>query len=85
MDSVELQKKFKEDLALPFELISDPNGIVCEALGALKTSQMYGKTRTFLRRGTYIFTQGGNIQFWLDSDPTGQANRAIDFLQNKNP
>lgn len=62
-DSVESHVKFKTKYSLPFSLLSDTDGKICEAFGVWKEKSMYGRKYMGIERSTFI----------LDVDSNGQA------------
>jgi peroxiredoxin Q/BCP len=61
MDSVESHRKFKTRNELPFPLLSDPGGKVCERYGVLKEKTMYGRKYKGIERSTFVIDQDGRI------------------------
>lgn len=62
-DSVASHVKFKQKYSLPFSLLSDEDGTVCEAYGVWKEKMNYGKTYMGIERTTFL----------LDVDANGKA------------
>jgi peroxiredoxin Q/BCP len=60
-DSVASHKKFKTKFELPFPLLSDPNGEVCEQFEVLKEKSMYGRKYFGIERSTFIIDDEGKI------------------------
>ena len=60
-DSVAAQAKFKAKYELPFTLLSDPDGTVCEAYGVWKEKLNYGKTFMGIERTTFLIDEDGKI------------------------
>lgn len=60
-DSVESHQKFKAKYSLPFPLLSDESGAVCEAYGVWKEKSMYGKKYMGIERMTFIIGSDGKI------------------------
>ena len=60
-DSVESHVKFKNKYSLPFSLLSDENGAICEAYGVWKEKNNYGKTYMGIERSTFIIDENGVI------------------------
>ncbi len=58
-DSVASHIKFAEKYALPFPLLSDPDHLLLEALGAWGEKKLYGKTYSGTLRKTFIFDENG--------------------------
>jgi peroxiredoxin Q/BCP len=60
-DSVKAQAKFKAKYELPFQLLSDPEGTVCDAYGVLQDKSMYGKVFKGIVRSTFIIDADGKV------------------------
>jgi peroxiredoxin Q/BCP len=60
-DSVAAQAKFKARYGLPFTLLSDPDGSVCEAYGVLVQKNMYGEIFKAIERTTFVIDENGRI------------------------
>jgi peroxiredoxin Q/BCP len=60
-DSVAAQAKFKAKYTLPFTLLSDPDGKVCEAFGVSVPKTMYGKIFKGIERTTFVIAEDGKI------------------------
>ena len=58
-DSLASHIKFAEKYALPFPLLSDPEHLLLEALGAWGEKKLYGKTYSGTLRKTFIFDENG--------------------------
>ena len=64
-DSIKSHENFKAKLELPFELISDPDEILCEQFGVMKMKNMYGKQVRGIERSTFLIdTDGKLLQEW---------------------
>lgn len=61
-DSIKSHEKFKQKYALPFTLLSDPDGKVCEAYGVWKEKSMYGKKYMGIERTTFVISPEGKIE-----------------------
>lgn len=60
-DSVEAQAKFKAKYQLPFTLLSDPDGKICNVFGVLVDKNMYGKIFRAIERTTFIIDEDGKV------------------------
>lgn len=60
-DSVAAQAKFRAKYELPFPLLSDPDGKMCDAYGVMKDKSMYGKVFKGIERSTFIIDAAGNV------------------------
>jgi len=60
-DSVDLHKKFESKHELPFPLLSDERGTICEDFGVWQEKSMYGKKYMGIVRSTFIINPEGII------------------------
>ncbi len=60
-DSVAAQAKFRAKYELPFPLLSDADGKVCEAYGVMKDKSMYGKIFKGIERSTFVIAADGKV------------------------
>jgi len=60
-DDVVRHKKFAVKYDLPFTLLSDEDGSVCESYGVWKEKSLYGKTFMGINRSTFLIDPDGNI------------------------
>lgn len=61
-DSVESHQKFKTKYSLPFPLLSDEDGKVCQAYGVWKEKSLYGRKFMGIVRSTFVIGPDGKIQ-----------------------
>lgn len=80
-DSVKAQAKFRAKYELPFNLLSDPDGAVCEAYGVLQDKSMYGKVYKGIVRSTFIVAADGKIvKIYQPVKVAGHASAVLDEL-----
>jgi len=60
-DSVADQAKFRAKYEMPFRLLADTEGKVCEAYGVWKEKFNYGKTFMGIERTTFLIDEDGKI------------------------
>jgi peroxiredoxin Q/BCP len=60
-DSVGSHQKFKTKYQLPFPLLSDESGTLCEAYGVWKEKSMYGRKYMGIERSTFVIGADGRI------------------------
>ena len=60
-DSVRRHENFKEKHNLPFSLISDVSGEICEAYGVWKKKKNYGREYMGIVRSTFLIDPEGKI------------------------
>lgn len=61
-DSVRRHDNFKAKYELPFPLIADEQGELCEAFGVWKEKNMYGRKTMGIERSTFLLDAGGVIR-----------------------
>lgn len=64
-DSVASHVKFKQKYSLPFSLLSDEDGTVCEAYGVWKEKMNYGRTYMGIERTTFVLDVDENGRAWV--------------------
>jgi peroxiredoxin Q/BCP len=61
-DSVASHEKFRKKHTLPFPLLADVDGEVCEAYGVWKEKSLYGKKYMGIERTTFVISPQGKIE-----------------------
>ena len=60
-ESIRTHQNFINKQEFPFDLISDPDEILCKAMDVMKEKKMYGKTHIGIERSTFIFNTKGKL------------------------
>ena len=60
-DSVARHDKFKAKYDLPFTLVSDEEGTLCESYGVWVEKNMYGRKYMGIQRATFLIDEKGKI------------------------
>ena len=60
-ESIRSHQNFINKQEFPFDLISDPEEILCKAMDVMKEKSMYGKTYIGIERSTFIFDTEGKL------------------------
>ena len=82
-DNITSHKKFKEKYKLPFDLLSDPEGTMCEAYGAWGEKSLFGKKYLGIIRSTFLInTQGNIINSWYKVKVKSHASAVLEKLTN---
>lgn len=82
-DSVASHEKFKCKFEFPFELLSDPDEALCEALAVIKLKNMYGKQVRGIERSTFVFDSAGQLaREWRGVKVDGHAQEVLDFVRS---
>jgi peroxiredoxin Q/BCP len=61
-DSVASHNKFKARHDLPFALVSDEDGMMCQAYGTWVKKSMYGRTYMGVERATFLVDKQGKLR-----------------------
>lgn len=61
-ESIRSHQNFINKQEFPFDLISDPDEILCNAMDVIKEKSMYGKTYMGIERSTFIFDDTGKLR-----------------------
>lgn len=81
-DSVASHQKFKEKYQLNFTLLSDPDHLLLDELGAWGEKVRYGKKSMGIIRSTYIFNPEGKlIKVWPTVSPQTHGEEIASFLK----
>lgn len=60
-ESIRSHNNFINKQEFNFDLISDPDEILCNAMGVIKEKNMYGKKYMGIERSTFIFDEKGAL------------------------
>ena len=60
-ESIRTHQNFINKHEFPFDLISDPDEILCKAMDVMKEKSMYGKTYIGIERSTFVFNTKGKL------------------------
>lgn len=83
-DSLASHESFKEAQALPFELISDENGRLCELFDVLREKELFGKPIISLCRSTFLISEHGQlIKEWRQVDVRNHVHDVIDYIESE--
>ncbi|MCB2101238.1 MAG: thioredoxin-dependent thiol peroxidase [Rhodobacterales bacterium] len=81
-DSVKRHDNFKAKHDLPFTLISDADGTLCEAFGVWVEKSMYGRKYMGIERATFLVDGDGVIrQAWRKVKVTGHVAAVLKAAQ----
>jgi len=82
-DNLRSHENFKSKLGLPFELISDPDEIICTLFDVMKMKSMYGKQVRGIERSTFLIDAKGQImKEWRAVKVAGHVNEVLEFVTN---
>lgn len=81
-DSLKSHENFKEKMQLPFELISDPEEVACQAFDVIKLKNLYGKQVRGIERSTFIInTEGYIVKEYRKVKVPGHVEEVLAFIQ----
>lgn len=81
-DSLRSHEGFKAKLALPFELISDPDETLCTMFDVMKMKNMYGKKVRGIERSTFIIDESGKlVKEWRGVKVPGHIDEVLEFVK----
>ena len=82
-DSIKSHENFKANQCMPFELISDPDEVLCNALDVMKMKNMYGKQVRGVERSTFLIDQAGKlVAEWRKVKVPGHAEEVLETLKS---
>ena len=80
-DSLKSHHNARARLELPFDLISDPDEIVCQFFDVLKLKKLYGKEYMGVERSTFLINPQGDTQHaWRKVKVPGHAQAVLEEL-----
>ncbi len=80
-DSVTSHQKFKNNHSLPFALLADETGAVCEQYGVWVEKNMMGKKYMGIERTTFLIDENGKISHvWPKVKVDGHVTELLETL-----
>ena len=84
-DSLKSHEGFKAKLAMPFELISDPDEAVCIMFNVMREKVLYGKKVRGIQRSTFVIdAEGILVKEWRNLSVPGHVEEVLDFMVSHN-
>lgn len=81
-DSIRSHEGFQKKLALPFQLISDPDETLCAMFDVMKMKNMYGKKVHGIERSTFIIDESGKlVKEWRGVKVPGHIDEVLEFVK----
>ena len=78
-DSIKSHENFKQKQSFPFELLSDPEEIMCKAFDVMKLKSMYGREYMGVDRSTFLInSQGKVMKEWRSVKVKGHVQEVLD-------
>ena len=84
-DSIASHEKFKAKQKFPFDLLSDPDGKLCEKFDVIKEKNMYGRKFMGIERSTFLIDASGKLrQEWRKVKVKGHAAEVLEAAKELN-
>jgi peroxiredoxin Q/BCP len=81
-DSIKSHEGFKAKMSFPFELLSDPDEVLCQMFGVMKMNNMYGKQVRGIERSTFVIDAAGKLRReWRGVKVPGHAAEVLEFVK----
>ena len=81
-DSVASHEKFREKQQFPFDLISDPDEVVCRHFDVIHEKTLYGKKFMGIVRSTFLIDASGKLRGeWRKVKVKGHADEVFDAVK----
>ena len=81
-DSLKSHEGFKAKLGLPFELISDIEGVLCRMFDVVKNKMLYGKKVLGIERSTFLIDARGILRHeWRATKADGNAATVLESVR----
>ncbi len=80
-DSAKSHAKFREKQSLPFDLLVDSDGAVCEAWGVWRMKKFMGREGMGIVRSTFLVDPAGKIaKIWSPVSVKGHVQEVLDSI-----
>ena len=78
-ESIKSHENFKKKEKFNFELISDPDEVICKQYDVIKEKSMYGKKYMGIERATFLIDASGVIQgIWRKVKVNGHVEEVLE-------
>lgn len=82
-DSLASHEKFKAKQKFPFELLSDPDELLCRKFDVIKEKTLYGRKFMGIERSTFLIDDRGKLrQEWRKVKVKGHAAEVLEAVKN---
>ncbi|MDY6941588.1 MAG: peroxiredoxin [Pseudomonadota bacterium] len=84
-DSIKSHENFKTKQMFPFDLLSDPDEVLCQVFDVIREKNMYGKKVLGIERSTFLINPEGAVaQIWRKVKAKGHAKEVLDTIADIN-
>jgi peroxiredoxin Q/BCP len=81
-DSLRSHESFRTKLAMPFQLISDPDETLCNLFNVIRNKTMYGKAVRGIDRSTFVIDGAGRlVKEWRGVKVPGHVDEVLEFVK----
>ena len=81
-DSLASHEKFKEKQGFRFDLLSDPDGKLCEKFDVIKLKKLYGREFMGIERSTFLIDADGKLRReWRKVKVAGHAEEVLEAVK----
>ena len=81
-DSLASHEKFKAKHEFPFELLSDPDEVLCKQFDVIKEKNMYGRKVIGIERSTFLIDAEGKLrEEWRKVRVKGHAEAVLEAVK----
>ena len=82
-ESIKSHENFKNKQSFPFELISDPDELMCKAFDVMKLKSMYGREYMGIERSTFLVNAEGVIVCeWRNVKVKGHVEEVLEKVKS---
>ncbi len=82
-DSLASHEKFKAKQKFPFELLSDPDEVLCKKFDVIKEKTLYGRKFMGIERSTFLIDESGKLrEEWRKVKVKGHAAEVLAAVKN---
>ena len=81
-DSLASHEKFRAKQSFPFELISDPDEVLCRKFDVIKEKNLYGRKYMGIERSTFLIDENGKLRTeWRKVKVKGHAEAVLEAVR----
>lgn len=81
-DTLASHEKWRAKMEFPFELIADPDEVLCRQFGVIKMKNMYGKKVRGIERSTFLIDGARNlVREWRGVKVPGHADEVLAVVE----
>ena len=83
-DSLSSHEKFRDKQALEIDLVSDPDGELCQKFGVIQEKSLYGRKFMGIVRSTFVLDENGKVlREWPKVKVAGHVDEVLEFLSGE--